>query len=434
MAVISIAGTVDLTSLFDYENQVVPAYINRDNTNTNDIENEAATLGRVLFYDKSLSTNDTVSCASCHQQDVAFSDLAVVSQGVNGQTGRHSMRLVNSRFSNEARFFWDERAATLEEQTTQPIQDHGEMGFSGENGAPDFDDLIAKLEALPRYQTLFTLAFGDSMISEDRMQLALAQFIRSIQSFDSKFDVGISQVNGNVGAPFPNFSQQENQGKNLFRAPAQFGPNGVRVGGGLGCAVCHQAPEFSIAPRSQNNGVITIANAPGSTDLTNTKSPTLRDLFSPAGTLNGPMMHDGSLATFDAVMDHYNDITFDPAINPGLDVLLRGGRQGQGQKLMMTQAERDALTAFMLTLTGSDVYTNERWSDPFDPDGTLTLIEEEPPILLGDVNLDGAVSFLDITPFIGVLSAGGFQAEADVNEDMAGDFLDITPFINVLSN
>ena len=431
MSVVLLAGTIDLTDLFDYENQPVPNYINRDNTTTNPIENASTTLGRVLFYDKSLSSNDTVSCATCHQQSVAFSDLDAVSVGVNGITGRHSMRLINSRFSAEDQFFWDERAQTLEDQTTQPIEDHGEMGFSGENGAPDLDDLIVKLQAMPRYQKLFELAFGDTGVSEARIQLALAQFIRSIQSFDSKFDTGIAQVNGNINANFPNFSDQENQGKTLFLRPAEFNQAGVRTGGGLGCAACHEGSEFSIDPQTQNNGVITVANLPGEVDLTNTRSPTMRDIFSPTGVLNGPLMHDGSLATFDAVLDHYNNIDSDQAINPNLDRRLRVGRRGEGQQLMLTQDERDAVTAFIMTLSGNDVYTNERWSDPFDPGGTLTLIEE---VLLGDVNLDGTVNFFDVPPFIGLLTTGDYQVEADVNQDDAVSFLDISPFIMLLQN
>ena len=389
MTVVLVADTIDLTNLFDYENQTVPGYINRDNTAGNPIDNATTTLGRVLFYDKNLSSNNTVSCASCHQQEFGFSDLATVSQGVNGVTGRHSMRLINSRFSDENRFFWDERAATLEEQVTQPIQDHGEMGFSGTNGDPDFSDLIVKMEGTPYYKSLFTMAFGDADITEARMQLALAQFIRSIQSFDSKFDVGLAAANGNVNGPFPNFTPQENMGKTLFHAPPQFQGNGVRVGGGLGCAACHGGPEFSIDPQQgpqRNNGVITVAGDPGATDLTNTKSPTMRDLFAPEGMLNGPLMHDGSMDSFDAVLDHYNDITFNPGINPNLDNRLRGGPQGQGQQLMLTQQERDAVEAFMKTLTGSDVYTNERWSDPFEADGTITLIGNVAfdPIQIGD--------------------------------------------------
>lgn len=379
------AGTIDLADLFNYENQAVPGYIQQDNTPAaNDIDNATATLGRVLFYDKNLSSNMTVSCSSCHQQEFAFSDLAAVSQGVNGVTGRHSMRLINSRFSNEEHFFWDERAATLEEQVTQPIQDHGEMGFSGTNGDPDFDDLIARMETTPYYKSLFTLAFGDSAITEARMQLAMAQFIRSIQSFDSKFDVGIAAANGNINAPFANFTPQENMGKQLFLQAPQFQnprpgqpPSGIRVGGGLGCAGCHRGPEFAIDPQNgaqRNNGVISVAGDANAVDLTNTKSPTLRDMFSPDGVLNGPMMHDGSMGSIDDVLDHYNDITRNNNLNPDLDARLFGGQNGPGQKLVMTAAERTNVIAFLKTLSGNDVYTNERWSDPFEADGSLTLI------------------------------------------------------------
>jgi cytochrome c peroxidase len=135
----------------------------------------------VLFHDRRLSRNDTVSCSSCHAQSHAFADPAVASTGVAGTTGRHSMRLVNERFANEVRFFWDERAATLENQTTQPVRDHVEMGFSGTSGDPDFAALTAKLTAIDEYRVLFAMTFGDAAVTEARIQLALAQFVRSIQ-------------------------------------------------------------------------------------------------------------------------------------------------------------------------------------------------------------------------------------------------------------
>src|SRR5687767_11515430 len=139
-------GVIDLSSLSDYANQPIPAYITRNNTpGNNAISNIGATLGRVLFYDKRLSRNNTISCASCHQQARGFSDLATASLGVNGTTGRHGMRLINARFAAEPRFFWDERATSLENQSTQPIQNHVEMGFSGTNGDPNFADLVIKL-------------------------------------------------------------------------------------------------------------------------------------------------------------------------------------------------------------------------------------------------------------------------------------------------
>ena len=368
-----LAGDLDLNDLFNYEDQLVPGYITRDNTQGNEIEDAVATLGRVLFYDETLSIDDSISCASCHQQEFAFSDPDAVSTGVAGVTGRHSMRLLNARFSDERRFFWDERAATLEDQVTQPIQDHVEMGFSGENGNPDFDDLIVKMEGTPYYRSLFRLAFGDSQITEQRMQLALAQFVRSLQSFDSKFDQGLA-VTGNQNAPFPNFTPQENRGKNLYLAPPQFAAGGQRIGGGVGCQGCHSAPEFSIAPNSRNNGVISVAGNPDDVDLTNTRSPSLRDLFSPLGELNGPMMHDGSFTTIQQVLNHYNDITFDGAVNPNLDPRLRGGRNGPGQKLNMTNQERGDLVAFLQTLGGINAYVDEKYSDPFDEDGSINVM------------------------------------------------------------
>ena len=105
---------------------------------------------------------------------------------------------------------------------------------SGEDGNEDFEGLIEKLAAIEHYQELFKLVYGDSEITEERIQLALAQFIRSIQSFDSKYDVGRAQVNSN-NQSFPNFTEEENMGKQLFTARPDFDLNGVRIGGGAGC-------------------------------------------------------------------------------------------------------------------------------------------------------------------------------------------------------
>lgn len=354
------AGTLDLDSLFNYENQGKPTYITKDNTpGNNAIENEMATLGRVLFYDKKMSLNETISCSSCHHQEFAFGDTAVLSKGFeNGLTGRHSMRLVNARFGDEVKFFWNERVNSLEDQTTKPIQDHIEMGFSGTNGQPTIDSLINRLETISYYNSLFEWAFGDNQITEARIQKALAQFVRSIQSFDSKFDVGRAQA-ANDGQPFPNFSQLENQGKQLFLTPP---PNGA------GCQGCHRAPEFDIDPATLNNGVIAVAGSPTEIDLFNTKAPSLRNLFNPNGTLNGPMMHNGVFTSIQQVINHYNQVPQNP-LNTNLDPRV----QGPGGNLQLTQAEQNALIAFLQTLTGSAVYTDERWSNPFDANGNLTL-------------------------------------------------------------
>jgi len=355
------AGIIDLGNLPNYANQTKPSYIIKDNTPANNsISDKGATLGRVLFYDKKLSLDNSTSCASCHQQEFAFSDTAALSAGINGLTGRHSMRLVNARFSNEGRFFWDERAATLEDQTTRPIQDHIEMGFSGANGDPGLDSLFKKLAGTDYYPELFKFVYGDPQITEVRMQMALAQFVRSIQSFDSKFDAGRAQVASNT-VSFPNFTTQENLGKSLFFSPPPMG--------GAGCFRCHAAPEFSIDPASLNNGVIGKAGQPGQIDLTNTKAPSLRDLINPNGTLNGPLMHTGEFTSLMQVLNHYNDLTANP-LNTNLDHRLAGAMHD----LNLTQVQKEAIVAFLGTLTGTDLYTNEKWSDPFDPDGSITIL------------------------------------------------------------
>lgn len=353
-------SNINLSSLENYANQTKPNYITRDNSAGNPITDKGATLGRMLFYDKNLSKNNTISCSSCHKQELAFGDNVVASTGVNGTTGRHSMRLVNARFGNEAKFFWDERAATLEAQTTFPIQDHIEMGFSGTNGDGNFQDLIAKLQNLKYYQEMFKFVYGDAAVTQARVQSALAQFIRSIQSFDSKYDAGRA-VSANDQQPFPNFTAQENQGKNLFLSPPVFDAAGSRTGGGLGCAGCHGAPEFDIDPNSRNNGIIGNISGIG-IDITNTRAPSLRNITNPNGIENGQFMHTGAFTTLQQVIGHYGNINIAPG-NTNLDPRLRPN--GNGQKLNLTATEVNAVVAFLKTLSGTDVYTNKKWSNPF---------------------------------------------------------------------
>ena len=357
-------GVIDLAALQNYANQGKPVYIQKDNTPPgNQISDAGATLGRVLFYDKRLSRNNTVSCSSCHQQAHAFSDSSIASLGVAGTTGRHTPRLANARFGTEVHFFWDERAPTLENQTTQPIQNAIEMGFSGTNGDPDFSDLISRLSATPEYPVLFNFVFGSPTIDETRIQNAIAQFVRSIQSFDSKYDAGRLVAADNQ--PFPNFTASENNGKQLYLGPP--------AQGGAGCAVCHRPPEFDIDPNSRNNGVT--AAIGGGTDLQNTRSPSLRNMAGPTGQLNGPFMHNGNFTAIAQVINHYAAI---PADNPNLDPRLR--RPGGGvQTLNLTPQERLDLEAFLLTLSGNAVYTDQRWSNPFSAAGTITVINVPPP-------------------------------------------------------
>lgn len=372
-----VSVTIDLGNLFNYEDQVIPDYITRDNIVENPISDEGATLGRVLFYDKKLSSNNTIACASCHHQEFAFGDTSLVSLGVNGVTGRHSMRLVNSRFAEEAKFFWDERANSLEDQSTMPIRDHIEMGYSGTNGDPTFEDLLNKLDTVSYYNDLFDLAFGDTIITEQRMQLALAQFIRSMQSFDSPYDVGKAQV-GYDSLPFPNFSQAQNNGKSIFITPPVFNNNGLRIGGGFGCASCHRPPEFDIDPTSRSNGVVfTPGNTrpTGGTDLVVFKSPSLRDVVNQDGEVNGLLMHTANFGNLTMVLNHYDRINlFQQAQGISAAIDERLIPNGRPQDLNMTNQERNQVIAFLGTLTGTNIYTDEKWSNPFDENGQLEIL------------------------------------------------------------
>ncbi|QJR35988.1 cytochrome c peroxidase [Gemmatimonas groenlandica] len=311
--------------------------IGADNTPASNITtNAGATLGRVLFYDRRLSANDRVSCSSCHQQQFAFSDTSRLSHGfAGGFTGRHSMGLANSRFYASARFFWDERAASLEAQVLQPIQDATEMGMTLPN-------VIAKLSATTYYPALFSAAFGTSEITSDRVSLALSQFVRSLVSVNSKFDRAFG-VNGvpNFAATF---TAQELAGQDLFNGRA-------------GCARCH-GTNAHISDGVHNTGLdATITDAGAGNGRF--KAPSLRNIA-----VRPPYMHDGRFQTLEQVIAFYDSGVQN---NPGLDNRLRGGGGGNGPplRLNLSAAERASLVAFLGTLTDNTFLTDVRFSNPF---------------------------------------------------------------------
>jgi cytochrome c peroxidase len=371
---LAFAADINLDNLENYANQPVPDYIGAPRDNGNPVTDAGATLGRVLFYDVSLSIDNTVSCSSCHQQTRAFSDNQVVSQGVfGGVTVRHSMRLINLRFGNgpvgsdpgadAIAMFWDERASSAEDQATQPIRDHDEHGFSGLDGRPNFDALVAKLEGIPYYEELFRLTFLSPEITEEKIQLALAQFVRSIQSFDSKYDAGRAQIENELD-DFPNFSPDENAGKRIFATPfAQ---------GGANCFFCHSPPDFVIAGPEEgrgHNGVVGVANDLSSFDYTVIRAPALRDIVGPDGQLNGPLMHNASKTSLRQVIDHYDFIPVPPGEPERTDFLMTIDTllavHGTPQDFSLTDTEKNQLESFLRTLTGSAVYTDMKWSSPF---------------------------------------------------------------------
>lgn len=345
---------------FNYANQAIPAYLtngpvaDQDNTPAdNPITDAGASLGRVLFYDKNMSANNSISCASCHQQQHGFSDPAAFSLGFDGGlTGRNSMGLANARFYEPGSFFWDQRAATLEDQVLMPIQDHVEMGMS-------LEDLVEKLELIDYYGELFTEAYGDPNITSDRISRALAQFIRAMVSFNTKFDRGFVQSGGNVNLAntnFANFTAEENLGKSLFFSNR------------TNCATCHGTPSFA-APGPRNNGLDLVFEDNGIGDVTG--NPNDNGLFKVNSlkniALTAPYMHDGRFETLEEVIEHYNSGVQN---HPNLSPTLRaggGGRGGPGQarRLNLTQAEKDALVAFLETLTDEIMVVDPKFSNPF---------------------------------------------------------------------
>ncbi len=354
------SGTLNLPS--DYYNYANPDLPNHfvtgqvagiDNTpNNNPVTDEGATLGRVLFYDKILSANNTVSCASCHVQERGFADENTLSIGFEGGlTGRNSMGLANARYYDNGRFFWDERANTLEEQVLMPIQDQVEMGLT-------LTELVSKIQAQDYYQPLFTDAFGSSDVTTDRISLALSQFVRSMVSYESPYDIGLIAVNGNEDDDFPNFSELENLGKDLFFS------NRTQ------CSNCHETATFS-GDQARNNGldaVLTDLGVGGVTGNNNDqgefKVNSLRNIA-----LTGPYMHDGRFATLQEVVEFYNNGIQN---SPGLDNRLRVGGGGRGnnngavRRMNLNGQEIDALVAFLNTLTDESFTADVKYSDPFD--------------------------------------------------------------------
>lgn len=327
------------------------AAVDNDNTpDENQVTDEGATLGRVLFYDKKLSANGTISCASCHQQQKGFSDDAVLSSGFEGGlTRRHSMSLINAKWYGRGRFFWDERAETLEDQVLMPFQDPVEMGMT-------LDKLVQTVEAQSYYAQLFQDAFGSSEINPDRIAKALAQFVRSIVSINSRYDEGRALVNIPTD-DFPNFSEPENHGKRLFFLPLNQG--------GAGCVGCHSTEAFINPDNGPTNngldaessvdlGVFEAINNPAF--LGAFKVPSLKSVE-----LTAPYMHDGRFTSLEEVVEHYNSgIQNHPNLAPALR-----GPDGQAIRLNLSTQEKEDLVAFLKTLTDESLINEERFDDPF---------------------------------------------------------------------
>ena len=352
------------TTPYDYTNIVIPTHLSdnvlngpgqnaatdNDNTSsTNPTTDMGATLGRVLFYDKNLSANRSISCASCHQQENGFSDNKVLSIGFeDGTTRRHSMSLINARWYARGRFFWDERAVSLEEQVLQPFQDSVEMGMT-------LDEVVSAVENQNFYPQLFENAFGSAEINADRISKAIAQFIRSIVSVNSKYDIGRATVDRPT-TNFSNFTDSENNGKRLFFLP--------KSQGGLSCVGCHSTEAFINPDVGTTNNGLDISSTddlgvfeaiPNNAFLGTFKVPSLKSIA-----LTAPYMHDGRFATLEDVIEHYNSGV---KAHPNLNNALKDG--DDPQQLNLSDQDKIDVVNFLKTLTDSVLISDVRFSDPF---------------------------------------------------------------------
>lgn len=298
-------------------------------------------LGRMLFYETALSINNKISCATCHKQELAFTDGKVFSTGVDGTLQpRNTMSLANLLWVRN--FFWDGRAAGLEKQAVTPLSSPHEMGQSLAVSAD-------KLKQKKRYAALFNNAFGSDSITGEKIVKALAQFERTLVSANSRYDQYLQ------GRYEPTAS--ERNGIALFYAnaePAKKIP-------GAGCGHCHGGPKTYIE-LFQNNGLDSLPKDAGREMVTGQaydrgrfRVVTLRNIA-----LTAPYMHDGRFKTLEEVLDHYNEhIQAGVTLSP----FLQQNSNGRGMELTIQQ--KKDLIAFLHLLTDSSFITDQRFSDPF---------------------------------------------------------------------
>jgi cytochrome c peroxidase len=306
----------------------------------NTFSNASVKLGRVLFYDKRMSLNNTVSCGSCHHQSLSFSDRMPVSVGFGGKTTRRNSMSINNpvTFNN---LFWDSRAQSPMDLSLRPVFDHIEMGMESD------EMLEKKLAATDFYGPLFNEAFGSLEVTRRKVSLAITHFVSSMISMNAKSD--------KVDNGLAQFTALEKMGHDLFFSER------------TNCFKCHSGSNFS-APDDPGGayGAPTVA---GTANIGLDKSyadngkgngkfriPSLRNIE-----LSAPYMHDGRFTTLEAVIDHYSRGI---QAHPHLDANLKDG-SGQPKRMNFTAEEKDALIAFLRTLTDVSFISNPKYSDPF---------------------------------------------------------------------
>jgi cytochrome c peroxidase len=277
---------------------------------------EKAELGRYLYFDRRLSADATVSCASCHDPRYGFTDGAPLSTGIRGQKGTRSAPTIVNRAYSLAQF-WDGRAATLEEQAIVPMESPIEMGNTREG-------VVAAVSAIAGYRTMFARAFGGDSVDIGRVTMAIACFERTVLSGDSPYD---RYKRGMKSA----LTAEQVRGMSVFFDRAS-------------CDHCHQGANFTLNAYT-NSGVGTDKPDPdvGRYAVTHDprdwgafKIPTLREVEHTA-----PYMHDGSLKTLEDVVEFYNKGGIP---NRNLDSNIR--------PLHLAEQQKGDLVAFLKSLSG----------------------------------------------------------------------------------
>ncbi|MBR9861407.1 cytochrome-c peroxidase [bacterium] len=305
---------------------------------------EGVELGRMLFYDPILSGDSSLSCSGCHNQAFAFTDNGrQFSTGINGDQGRrNSMPIFNLMWHLDG-FFWDGRSELLRHQAIEPIKDPIEMDET-------IAYLLVKLNRDAMYKEAFAKAFNITEIDEEHVALALEQFMMTITSGYSKFDLGRT-----VG--FSNFTPAEMRGLEIFNAESY--PNDPNNKGG-DCFHCHSAPLF-MTRALMNTGLDSFSTDPGLEGVTGDpkdrgkfKVPSLRNIE-----MTAPYMHDGRFATLDEVIEFYaNGVHFNANLDPNMHALQ--------DSVYLSPQQRSDLIAFLKTLTDEDFLNNEEYSNPFN--------------------------------------------------------------------
>ncbi len=306
---------------------------------------EGVELGRKLFYEKRLSGDNTMSCATCHAPDLGFADGNQFSEGIDGQLGtRNSMALINLGWNTS--FFWDGRSKTLEEQIIEPVLNPIEMHTT-------WKKVVAKLNADVNYKNMFFKAFNTNEIDSISSAKAIAQFIRTLISGSSKFDVMYKFENNlplssSEVSIYNTITPSEWAGYDLFKSL-----------NGADCFHCHNGPLMQVQKFS-NNGLDATFSDLGrgavtgfANDNGKFKVPTLRNIA-----FTAPYMHDGRFATIDEVINHYSHgIQMSSTIDPLIEFAGQGGVQLDAQ-------EKDLLKQFLLTLTDSSFINNPNFKEP----------------------------------------------------------------------